>query len=111
MRVCGGQNYKILFNGKELTSVVWEGSDWGDYKICTSAEPLKLSRKGTLTLKADDHYGWVDYICLTPVQSFAEEMEGVLVKAEEGVVPAGAEFSAAAADEEVKESIQHFIEQ
>lgn len=109
MRVCGGQNYKILFNGKELTSVVWEGSDWGDYKICTSAEPLKLSRKGTLTLKADDHYGWVDYICLTPVQSFAEEMEGVLVEAEEGVVPAGAEFSAAAADEEVKESIRELF--
>ena len=109
MRVCGGQNYTLFLNGREISTVVREGSDWGDYQICTSAEAVKLTRGGSLTLRADDHYGWVDYICLIPVKAFADENNGIIVEADPGVVPAGAEFFIELPDSESVGSLQELF--
>lgn len=99
LRVCGGQNYTILAEGREVAVITRTGTGWGDYELCAPTEVLKLSKGQTVVVRADDHYGWVDYMSLKPGSDFEEESEGVTVEADAGVVPAGAWLLVEPADE------------
>lgn len=109
LRVCGGQNYTILVNGEERAEIVRNGTDWGDYEICAPNEALKLSRGQTVSIKADDHFGWVDYMLLKPGKAFAEESEGITVEAEAGVVPAGTVLTVVPESGEVLETVRELL--
>lgn len=109
LRVCGSQNYTILVNGQEAASLSRSGTGWGEYEICVPGKALELSGGKTVTLRADDNYGWVDYVCLKAATDFEEEAEGVFVEAEAGVVPAGAEFAVEPADEQMTLDIQELF--
>ena len=93
IRVKGYQNYQVLVNGDDQGTLEKPGINWEeDYGEFNFTAPLDLSGGDTLTLKADEQYGWVDCIKLIPYQPFAfEETDGnteVTVTAEPGVVPA-----------------------
>lgn len=109
LRVCGGQSYTILVDGQEKASLSRPGTGWGEYEICVPGEALKLAPGQTVTLRADDNYGWVDYICLKGARDFEEEMEGVLVEAEAGAVPAGAELFVEQADDQLNLEIRELF--
>lgn len=109
LRVCGGQSYTILVDGQEKASLSRPGTGWGEYEICVPGEALKLAPGQTVTLRADDNYGWVDYICLKEARDFEEEMEGVLVEAEAGAVPAGAELFVEPADDRLNLEIRELF--
>ena len=109
LRVCGGQSYTILVDGKETAVIARNGTDWGNYEICAPTEALKLSKGQTIAIRADDQYGWVDYIALQPGKPFEEESEGVTVKAEAGVVPAGVELYVEPADETVLQAVRELF--
>lgn len=91
IRVKGYQNYQVLVNGADQGTLEKPGINWEeDYGEFNFTAPLDLSGGDTLTLKADEQYGWVDCIKLIPCQPF-EETDGnteVTVTAEPGVVPA-----------------------
>lgn len=105
LRVCGGQNYKVLVDGEEKAAIERGGTGWGDYGICVPDRVLNLSKGQTVTIKADNHFGWVDYMSLKPGKTFAEESAGVEVEAEAGVVPAGATLFVEPADDMVLETV------
>ncbi len=109
LRVCGGQNYTILVDGQEQASIVRGGTGWNDYEICGPDKALKLSKGQTITVRADDHYGWVDYISLKAGSSFEEEAEGVIVEAEAGVVPSGTQLCVETADETTLEELRELF--
>lgn len=99
LRVCGGQNYTILVDGQEKATIAREGTGWGDYELCGPKDALKLSKGQTIVIRADNNYGWVDYISLKAGSPFEEEAEGVYVEAEAGVAPSGSQLSVEPADE------------
>ncbi|MFT4105042.1 MAG: hypothetical protein QM657_04700 [Lacrimispora sp.] len=102
IRACGYQNYTVFVNEKETGTLTKETTDWGSYGIYTVPGNFKLKKGDTLTVRADNNYGWVDFIRLVPCQPFEETevLTGVTVTAEKGVVPFGAVLSAEEVDED-----------
>lgn len=105
VRACGYQNYTFLVNGGEAGTLEKAGTDWEDYQVYTAAVVLDLKQGDTLSIRADETYGWVDYIRLVPCKPFEQEVEGISVVAGAGVVPVDAELSVTPAEEQEQEQI------
>lgn len=105
IRACGYQNYTFLVNGNETGTLERTQTDWGDYQIYAATAVVDLKPGDILTVRADDAYGWVDYIRLIPCKPFSAEAEGVSATAPVGVVPMGAELSVMPADDQEQNRI------
>ncbi|MCC8059476.1 MAG: hypothetical protein LIO81_01320 [Clostridiales bacterium] len=107
--VCGYQNYTVSVNGGEIAAIDrGDGTDWGDFELCLLPAVLTLRASDTVTLTANDTYGWVDYILLVPCEDYEEEFEdaGVTALADAGVIPTGSELEVEPADESTLEWIR-----
>lgn len=102
IRACGYQGYTIFINGKAAGTLAKEETGWGSYGIYTVPAAFELKKGDILSVRADDNYGWVDFIKLVPCQSFEvdDPLTGVTVTAEKGVIPSGAVLSVEEMDEE-----------
>lgn len=107
IRACGYQSYEISSDGMKKAELIKKDTDWAVYELYTVSEPLRLTGGSTLTIAADDKYGWIDYIQLIPCKPFEEtdEETQITAVAEVGVVPAGAVLSVEEADDDTMEKL------